>query len=155
LEENEMTSATATPPTSISVIEEEQSYTPPGAPPMAPAGMSLLPLGTALQTLVELEEGWDSYGALAPTRAALTSAWMTASSLGDLGHLPQVFPTRRGGVQLEWHTPHTTLEWEIDPSGGTGVFIFDNHATDEKFDGELPADMYRLGLALAQVYTDR
>lgn len=153
-----MTTATAaaTPPTSISAIEEQsRSYTPLAAPRRAPADTSVQPLGAALQALVDLDDGWDSYGALAPSPTALAFAWTAASPLCELGIPPQVFPTRRGGVQLEWHTPMTSLEWEVDPDGRTGVFIFDNHATGEKFDGELPADADRLALALTQVYSNR
>jgi hypothetical protein len=151
-----MTSATATPPTSIFVIEEEpQSITPRVLPPAPSTGASLLPLGSALESLVDLEDDWDSYGALAPSRIALAAAWTIASGLCERGiPLPQVFPTRRGGVQLEWHRSHTSLEWEIDRNGATGVFIFDNHQTGEKFDGEFPVDLDRLGLAAAQVYMD-
>jgi hypothetical protein len=152
-----MTPATATPPTSILVVEEErQSNTPPATPSVASSGEPLMPIGAALQGLVDIEDDWDGYGALAPTRIALATAWRIASRLSETGiPLPQVFPTRRGGVQLEWHTAHTSLEWELDPNGGTGVFIFDNDITGEKFDGEFAADLYRLGLALAQVYIDQ
>lgn len=147
---------TATPPTSVSAIEEgPRSNTPRVEPPLAAADSSLLPLGADLQALIDLDEDWDSYGALPPSPTALTFAWRAASSLLELGARPQVFPTRRGGVQLEWHGPRTSLEWEIDPDAGTGVFIFDNHATGERFDGDLPADLFLLASALAQVYADR
>ena len=151
-----MTPATATPPTSIARIREDEagSYTSWSTRPSIPAGASLGPFAATLQALEELTDGWDSYGALAPARNALATAWTVASSLSLLGSVPQLFPTRRGGAQLEWHTPRASLEWEIDPSGGTGVFIFDNHATGEKFDGDLPADSYQLDLALRQVYAD-
>jgi len=149
--------ATATPPTTISVIEEQsQSYTPRADVLQAPTDAPCLhDLGSALQALADLDDGWDSYGAVAPRRTALSRAWTIASTLCELGIPPQVFPTRRGGVQLEWHTPAVSLEWEIDPSGGTGLFIFDNHATGETYEGEVPSDVDRLGVALAQVYSSR
>lgn len=105
----------------------------------ARAPVSLLPLGETLQELRALEDDWDGYGALAPISPALERAWHLASMLVEEGlPLPQVFPTRKGGLQLEWHAPHASLEWELDPNGSTGLFIFDDHRTRATLDGELP-----------------
>jgi hypothetical protein len=54
-------------------------------------------------------------------------------------------------VQLEWHSEPISLEWEIDPLGATGVFIFDDHRTGEKIDGDLPSDVKMLNIALLRV----
>lgn len=92
-----------------------------------------------LQELRALEDDWDGYGALAPISPALERAWHLASMLVEEGlPLPQVFPTRKGGLQLEWHAPHASLEWELDSNGFTGLFIFDDHRTGATLDGELP-----------------
>ncbi|HTA98830.1 MAG TPA: hypothetical protein VK730_14455 [Solirubrobacteraceae bacterium] len=111
--------------------------------------MSLVPLGEALHRLVDLEPNWDSYGALPPSRAALRHAWALASMLVEHGlPIPQVFPTRSGGIQLEWHVTHASLEWEIDASAASGVFVFDHHVTGQRLDGELPKDLDPLAEAL-------
>jgi hypothetical protein len=149
-----MTPATATPPTSVREIDGGSTYTPLAR--AQPAGeASLATFEASLQSFTHLQEGWDSYGAVAPTRLALLSAAWFVSQLAGSGPVPQLFPTRRGGVQLEWHTPHTHLEWEIYPEGTTGLFVFDNEATGETVDGDLPADSPRLRLALGQVFADR
>ncbi len=106
---------------------------------------SLRPLGEALQGLVALEPNWDSYGASPPSAVALERAWHLASGLVERGlPVPQVVPTRTGGIQLEWHLAHVSLEWETDPNGLTGVFLFDDFRTGEKVDGDLPAMMPKL-----------
>lgn len=125
------------------------------APRRSQRASALVAFSQDLDALVKLREGWDSYGASAPDRTALEVAWRIVSEMPDAGPTPQVFPTRRGGVQLEWHRPRTKLEWEIDPDGATGVFVFDNHETGQTLDGEYPAQGAELAAALAQVLADR
>jgi hypothetical protein len=116
------------------------------------APVSLRPLGATLQDLATLEDDWDGYGALPPTRGALERVWYLASMLVEEGFpVPQAFPTRKGGLQLEWHAPHASLEWEFDPNGSTGLFIFDDHRTGATLDGELPGAKYRLVEALLRI----
>lgn len=148
-----MTPATATPPTSVREIDDASSYTPLAR--QSAGAISLSAFESALNSLTHLHDNWDSYGASAPTRLALMGAAWIVAQLAATGPIPQIFPTRRGGAQLEWHTPHTRLEWEIDPDGVSGVFIFDNDITGVKVDGDLPADQVGLRLALAQVIADR
>lgn len=70
----------------------------------------------ALNALLQLGDGWDSYGAPRISRDAL------ACTLGFLNLLLQyprgaVVPTGEGGIQLEWHTERIDLEIECLPSG--------------------------------------
>ncbi len=114
---------------------------------------SLVPLGKALDALADLQPDWDSYGALPPSRMVLHYAWSLASGLIDKGMpVPQVFPTRSGGVQFEWHCPGASLEWEIDANLNTGVFIFDDHRTGERIDGELPGELDLLARAVSRIF---
>lgn len=113
---------------------------------------SLSPLGQALQDLAALAANWDGYGADPPTRLALERGWHLASMLVEQGFpVPQIFPTRKGGIQLEWHVPHASLEWELDPSGFTGVFIFDDHRTGGTLDGDMPGSESALVEALVRI----
>lgn len=155
-----MTAATATPALSERSAERpEQMAYDARTPPTNTASTarrrdipSLVPFGEALQELVGLEVNWDSYGALPPSRQALEHAWRMTNVLAENGvPVPQVFPTRRGGIQLEWHLPSAALEWEIDPEARSGVFIFDDHESGERIDGEIPADLDRLAQAAARI----
>jgi hypothetical protein len=113
---------------------------------------ALTEFGRALDALFGLEPDWDSYGALPPSRLTLQYVWSLASALVERGMpIPQVFPTRSGGLQLEWQRPSASLEWEIDGNLSTGVFIFDDHRTGERIDGELPADLGLLAQALSRI----
>jgi hypothetical protein len=155
-----MTPATATPPTTNAPeLAAEQSQTPATtsttrtttarAPSQRLELPSLAPFGEALDALVGLEPDWDSYGALPPSPLALQYAWIFVSMLVENGlSIPQVFPTRSGGIQLEWHLPHASLEWEADSHAASGSFAFDDRVTGERLDGELPGDLDGLAAAL-------
>lgn len=105
-----------------------------------------------LQRLLHLQPNWDGYGAQRPAFDAIHVAWQIAGEMAkNRVPLPSVVPTRKGGVQLEWHTPTINLEWEIDPTPQTGVFIFDHLPTGARLDGELPADVEGLREALSMV----
>jgi hypothetical protein len=155
-----MTAATATPALSERSAEQPElmaydARTPPTNTALTARRQdvsSLVPFGEALQELVGLEVNWDSYGALPPSRQALEHAWRMTNVLAENGvPVPQVFPTRQGGIQLEWHLPSVALEWEIDPEARSGVFIFDDHESGERIDGEMPADLDRLAQAAARI----
>lgn len=157
-----MTTATATATPTLSERPAEQpeqvayeAMTPPTEADLTARRQdvpSLVPFGEALQELVELDVNWDSYGALPPSRQALEHAWRMTNMLVENGlPVPQVFPTRRGGIQLEWHLAHAALEWEIDPEARSGAFIFDDHESGELIDGEIPADLDRLAQAAVRI----
>ena len=78
----------------------------------------------AITDLLELPRNWDSYGAprIAPQniREAL---WFTKNIMRPDAQAPQVVPTVRGGVQLEWHTDGVNVEIEFqedEPDGLAG-----------------------------------
>jgi hypothetical protein len=80
-----------------------------------------------LLELLRLGPGWDSYAARAVNPGAV------AASLALLGHLmkqapeaPQIVPTVRGGVQLEWHLEDADVEIEVSPEGVYGGAIEDH-----------------------------
>lgn len=111
-----------------------------------------MPLAQSLQPLVDLSDSWDSYGAIRPTPTVLDFAWRLGSELIERGFpTPEIFPTRRGGIQFEWNLDPARLEWEVDPDLSGGVFIFDSNRTGEKIDGELPDDLELLGEVLSRL----
>lgn len=68
-----------------------------------------------------LEEGWDSYGGMAPTRKALREGESVLRSY-DLPYLPggYLIPLSDGGLQVEWHCGQADVELEISPQGYIG-----------------------------------
>ena len=75
-----------------------------------------------IKKLSLLNPNWNSYGALAPTPAAVQGALVLvyfASDMADIIPEPQVVPTVVGGIQLEWHDP---FEFEVECQGH-GVYV--------------------------------
>jgi len=58
--------------------------------------------------LLNLEEGWDSYGAKKISLVAIAEAGRLLEQL-DLPE-PQIVPCSDGGVQLEWHQNGLDIE---------------------------------------------
>ena len=103
-----------------------------------------------LLALAALEADWDGYGAKAIDTAALGLAQRLIDELlGDVGRVPSVVPVPDGGVQLEWDAGPIELELEVRPGGREAIFICDDEATGQRFDGELPGDESLLRIAFA------
>lgn len=65
--------------------------------------------------LLSLGPGWDSYGAL-PIDVELTAQAITLiSELPQHYRTPAIFPTSKGGVQLEWQSVKGELEVTFEP----------------------------------------
>lgn len=77
---------------------------------------ALVEFAAALDDLSELAPGWDSYGALRIDEEARREAWLWAYTRIPCGSpVPQVVPTVRGGVQLEWHEQGWDIEVLFEP----------------------------------------
>jgi hypothetical protein len=83
-----------------------------------------------LRELLELEDGWDTYGAPAiesdTVQAASILLRMLARAVRDLP-MPSIVPTAAGGVEIEWSTPadDVVASLELVP-GGTLVLYHDD-----------------------------
>jgi hypothetical protein len=87
-----------------------------------------------LQQLDVLEADWNSHGADAPEPGSmLLAVRVIAALLGTQPgrSLPQIVPTRRGGLQLEWHFPDHDIEITFDPSDAVWAYINDRHGSDD------------------------
>lgn len=105
-----------------------------------------------LEELAELSSDWDGYGAQQLDRFALQRALDLVSWVLDRGlPVPQVFPLANGGIQVEWSVESLELDLELEPGGRSAVFVGDDRAFDQQFDGELPADLNRFQLALQRL----
>ncbi len=108
----------------------------------------LTPVLNRCAEMMQLEAGWDSYGARAPRMALFqTGLELLARLVGDGALVPHVVPTTRGGLQLEWSVDGRELEIEVL---GTNRFdvIYEDENTGDSYDGEVVGD---LGPLLAQV----
>jgi len=67
-----------------------------------------------VQEFSSLEDNWDSYEGLAPTKAALLGAQQLASAVfNDDVPRPYVFPVPNGSVQIQWSCRNLEVEIEV------------------------------------------
>ena len=71
----------------------------------------------SLNSLLALEENWDSYGARKVSlETALSTIVLLNSVMDDRTPPPSIVPTPSGNIQLEWHRSKIDLEVEVTPS---------------------------------------
>lgn len=77
-----------------------------------------------VRRLLELEAGWDTYGAPPISTEAIKAAMRVLFSVAGRETLPPtIVPTSAGGCQLEWHSEMVDIEIECSPTGDTSLFM--------------------------------
>lgn len=90
-----------------------------------------------LNSLLCLDENWDSYGAHRVSLEAVFAAiYVLASVLQENTPLPTFVPTPSGDVQLEWHQSGIDLEVEVNSSGNIEIFFEDELEKNEAYEYE-------------------
>lgn len=109
----------------------------------------LFPLFQKIEDIAGLESGWD--GTDAPEidpqaiehcrRALNLLSWLDSNFVS-----PEIVPTFSRGVQIEWHTPERSLEFEYCSNGWSilGVMLGRDPATRSYFNAEVAADPVKL-----------
>lgn len=82
--------------------------------------------------LLSLEQGWDSYGALPLDLDLVANALGLLSVLPGRYQTPVIFPTSKGGVQLEWQGAKGELEVTIEAEAISYLFESSNVANPTK-----------------------
>jgi hypothetical protein len=105
------------------------------------ASTRIAPCIQKLSEIARLQFGWNSYGARPIAWSAIVATLkLLLGNLPANAPLPQIVPTVRGGIQLEWHTPSTMIEVYIDvytPDQQTISFFAADSVTGEEFEGPL------------------
>lgn len=85
-----------------------------------------------IQHLMGLRPNWDSYGSrpIEPNSVNYALEFLR-TSMPQEGKAPQIVPTSKGGLQLEWHANGIDLEVEVDPAGNV-MLSFDNDGRSEE-----------------------
>lgn len=95
----------------------------------------------AINTLLSLPPGWDTYGALAPSVEAAKKAISILRSLARAGgRMPAIVPTSTGGIQLEWHNSGVDVEIEIEQNGAVSAFVETGSLSRVWANHQLPSD---------------
>ncbi|GIW89835.1 MAG: hypothetical protein KatS3mg109_0267 [Pirellulaceae bacterium] len=94
---------------------------------VARTDVDLGPVLRRMQDLLWLPQNWDNYGAR-PVRpdCVANALGILVSCLRPSTSLPQVVPTSKGGVQLEWHVGGKDLEIEVNAPDRIQVFFEDD-----------------------------
>jgi hypothetical protein len=72
------------------------------------------PVHSALSTLLQLREDWDSYGARAPTQKAAADLLAVLHQILEANSpVPSIVPSPLGHFQAEWHRNGVDLEVEV------------------------------------------
>jgi len=104
-----------------------------------------------LGSLLVLPAGWDSYGGRATDPSCVLAAWrLLAAVMRDDIPAPNVVPTVRGGVQLEWHRNGVDLEIEVVASREF-LISFETEAVGESWEKSLTDDFAELSPALDRI----
>jgi hypothetical protein len=94
-------------------------------------------LGTRLEHLSRLEEGWDSYDAQPVSRALLNRVGSFVIHLLDQAvPLPELVPTSSGTVIVSWRREDLEIEIDLHPEGEDLEFVRSQHASFD-YEGSL------------------
>ncbi|GAB4135361.1 MAG: hypothetical protein Tsb009_01520 [Planctomycetaceae bacterium] len=100
----------------------------------------LQPLNEKLNSLLSLKENWDSYGGLPPRKQAVHGVTAIFDGFFDEETpFPEIVPTSKGNIQLEWHLPHCELEVEVISTVQMHLY-FEDEENGELIDTVLEAD---------------
>jgi len=107
----------------------------------------LPPTVHAVDVLLGLPAGWNSYGAPRIDPHAVEAALRLLLATMQPDTLPpSVVPTVRGGVQLEWHASGVDLEVDVTPSGHVSAAYEDDEG--QEWEADPLGDVHPLKQAL-------
>lgn len=105
-----------------------------------------------LNTISQLRENWDGYGAIAIEEPAITNAQRFLARFEELGFSPQfIFPSSAGTINFEWESVFGSAHMEIGNS--TFGFYTSPVAGESIMDGGLfeGLNANKIGFALAGI----
>jgi hypothetical protein len=106
-----------------------------------PAGWVLV-VRRRLEALAQLEEGWDGRKAKRVSRENIeTAIQLLQGVMRKDTPLPELVPTVRGGLQIEWHVPDVDVEMEILSPSRYALWFEDRTGDLPAIDSELNADL--------------
>lgn len=91
-----------------------------------------------LSELADLEPGWDEAAAL-PIPSSLIAGvrdFLASELISGLEVEPDIVPTFKGRLLIEWHTQSVDLVIEVGTDGNSSFYFFNNE-TDEEVEAPL------------------
>ena len=112
-------------------------------------------LASSVEQLLRLPQGWDSYDARPVDPQSINSTVRFLQLvLEDDAHLPELIPTVRGLVQVEWHTSEIDFEIEIGPQGPSFAYFCNRH-TGTEWESEVTANLGNIASVIAELRSAR
>jgi hypothetical protein len=104
-----------------------------------------------LRALAVLDDGWDGNNAprISPTNVEIAMQLLAHVMLSDTP-APEIVPTVRGGLQLEWHVRNVDVELEI-LSPGRYLLSFEDRSSERELEVELSSDLSPFAEAVRRV----
>jgi len=108
-----------------------------------------------LQAIAQLAAGWDGRSAPGVFPANIEVAMQLLQGVMRSGTpVPELVPTLRGGLQIEWHVKDVDVELEI-VSPSRYILTVEDRATDQDFEQQLSADLSPFVAAVERVKSDQ
>jgi len=107
-----------------------------------------------LTELLDLDEGWDSYGGKSINDRTAAFAYQVLSSpMFCVLPRPDVVPTSIGGIQAGWRSDGRVLEIEFRSGIEMDVYYFDDESPADEEEFRLSVDLTRLRALLEKFAT--
>jgi hypothetical protein len=95
----------------------------------------------SLNSLTELERGWDGYGAPAVKfDTANFALQMLERICGETAPAPQIVPGNHGDLQIEWHTDNGTIELHVQRPNRVQGWYFATETGDNGIEVNFTSD---------------
>ena len=104
-----------------------------------------------ISNLTQLQDNWDSYGAIAPTKDSLIAGFELAYDLlHEKTPSPDVFPVPNGNIQFEWSC--FDLDIEVEIKSNRKYFVsFEDLQNGYSWDKELSFDLSELSKVIMEL----
>jgi hypothetical protein len=92
-------------------------------------------VASRLNRLLDLEAGWDSYGARAIKLEAVRGSIHLLDRLGSDVRAPEIFPSSDGSLTIEWNTGEGVLEIKFEGEDRIGFFAEESNGKETESEG--------------------
>jgi hypothetical protein len=109
-----------------------------------------------LDEIANLELGWDEGTAqpIAPSVISAVHDFITSDLVSSIQTQPDIVPTLRGGLLIEWHTESIDLIIEAAQAGNPTFYFLDNE-TGEEVEAPLGQRLDAVGRAFTKLANSR
>lgn len=105
----------------------------------------LTPTDNLLLAIVALNDNWDSYGAKRISDRVAGAVYdLLWNIMQKTTPAPQVVPSAKGSIQLEWHLGGVDLEIEVESLAISRVFFEDALNEEPAWEGDIDFDLTKL-----------